>query len=108
MRALRLARGGRPSLILVHTNPTINKAEPVWNPQQESFIFAVAGDTRLKRGVRRHRGIPVDFSTRTILIDFQGGKQEALRKDAPKIVDESPLEVLLLSPAGAPAAKCRR
>jgi hypothetical protein len=71
----------------------------MWNPQQEAFVFAVPADK--KRPVRQRKGIPVDFGTRYILVDFQGGRQEeAARKDAAKIRDESPLEVLVLSPDG--------
>src|SRR5262249_7223285 len=73
----------------------------MWNPKQEAFVFAVPAEAKRRATARRQKGIPVDFGTRYVLVDFQGGKQEeAAAKNAPKIRYESPLEVLLLSPDG--------
>jgi hypothetical protein len=75
---------------------------PVWYPNLKKYNFAVNNEER-KRSPgaprRQPRGIPVNFDTQTLLVDFEGGKR-AYQVGANKITDESPIEALVLTPDG--------
>jgi hypothetical protein len=74
---------------------------PVWWPTLKKYQFAIHAEELKKKGVRsrRHTGVPVNFNTETLLVDFEGGKRNYL-VGASKILDESPIEALVLTPEG--------
>ncbi|OAI40785.1 hypothetical protein AYO40_04315 [Planctomycetaceae bacterium SCGC AG-212-D15] len=82
---------------------------PIWNPKLETFVMAQHPEhyRRGKPGTRRiveHKGPAIDFTTGSILVDFDGGKSDLLYrgKDARevKIKDESAIEALVMTPDG--------
>jgi hypothetical protein len=75
-----------------------NQEVPTWFPLQESFMFASRPDARTKR---RLKGIPVDFNTGNILVDYQGGAlQRYTRKDGSGVEDSSEVDALVLTRDG--------
>jgi hypothetical protein len=77
---------------------------PIWWPTLKKYLFAVnAEDIGKKRppGVRftRSKGVPVDFNTQALLVDFEGGKRN-YQVGANKILDEGPIEALVLTRDG--------
>ena len=81
---------------------------PVWNTKQEEFVLAQHPDTYRKKGpgvrVVQHKGVPVDFNTGSLLVDFDGGKADLFYRDKDKkenkVRDESAVEALVLTPEG--------
>lgn len=81
---------------------------PVWNAKAEEFVLAQHPDTYRKRGpgvrVVQHKGVPVDFNTGALLVDFDGGKADLFYRDKDKkenkVRDESAVEALVLTPEG--------
>lgn len=81
---------------------------PIWNSKLEEFVLAQHPDTYKKRpgGVRlvQHKGVPVDFNTGALLVDFDGGRAEVFYKDKDrkenKVRDESAVEALVLTAEG--------
>jgi hypothetical protein len=81
---------------------------PVWNTKQEEFVLAQHPDTYRKKGmgvrVVHHKGVPVDFNTGSLLVDFDGGKADLFYRDKDKkeqkVRDESAIEALVLTPEG--------
>jgi hypothetical protein len=75
---------------------------PIWWPTLKKYLFAGNTEER-KRGSggprRRPQGIPVDFNTGALLVDFEGGKRN-YQVGAVKITDESPIEALVLTADG--------
>ena len=75
---------------------------PIWWPTQKKYLFAGNTEER-KRGSggprRRPQGVPVDFNTGALLVDFEGGKRN-YQVGAVKITDESPIEALVLTADG--------
>lgn len=93
----------------VHRGEYIGKWEdtevPVWWPTLESFVFAVPPKKNTPPAFRagQHKGVPVDYHTGAVLVDFQGGKQELnlKRENKPvRVLDESATQMLTLSPEG--------
>jgi hypothetical protein len=76
---------------------------PVWYPNLKKYNFAVNNEERKRSpGAPRRQprgGIPVNFDTQTLLVDFEGGKR-TYQVGANKIPDESPIEALVLTPDG--------
>jgi hypothetical protein len=79
---------------------------PIWVTTMKKFLFAMhADDTPLRKpGAApprriKHKGIPVDFNTGVLLVDFAGGKRY-YPVGASKVLDEGPVELLVLSPDG--------
>ncbi len=77
---------------------------PIWWPTLKKYLFAVnADDIGKKRaaGTRfiRSRGVPVDFNTQSLLVDFEGGKRN-YQVGAAKVLDEGPIEALVLTQDG--------
>lgn len=77
---------------------------PIWWPTLSKYLFAVnAEDIGKKRapGVRftRSKGVPVDFNTQALLVDFEGGKRN-YTVGANKVQDEGPIEALVLTRDG--------
>lgn len=77
---------------------------PWWDPKLEKFVFAnqmVVGNKAVSPA-RGRKGVRVDFNTGDVLIDFDGGKRtyNAAAPAAQRKVDESPVEVLVLTPDG--------
>jgi len=75
---------------------------PIWWPTLKKYLFANNSEERKRSpGSRasRSRGIPVDFNTGALLVDFEGGKRN-YQVGATKITDESPIEVLVLTADG--------
>jgi hypothetical protein len=85
---------------------------PMWNPKLETFVMAQHPDhyVRRKAGMPRpqaHKGPAIDFTTGSILVDFDGGKADffvspKFTKDGRelKIRDESAVEALVLTADG--------
>jgi len=74
---------------------------PIWWPTFKKYLFALHPDQAKKRApgaprTARRQGIPVDFDTHALLVDFEGGKR-SYQVGANKFVDESPIEVLVLN-----------
>ncbi len=73
---------------------------PMWWALSESFIFASRPDARRIRQ-RGRRGVPIDFNTQTVLIDFQGGPQQKYTpKSGSSVEDNSELNALVLTRDG--------
>ena len=77
---------------------------PIWWPTLKKYLFAVnADDIGKKRaaGTRftRSKGVPVDFNTQSLLVDFEGGKRN-YQVGAGKVLDEGPIEALVLTQDG--------
>ena len=77
---------------------------PIWWPTLKKYLFAVnADDIGKKRaaGTRftRSKGVPVDFNTQSLLVDFEGGKRN-YQVGAAKVLDEGPIEALVLTQDG--------
>jgi hypothetical protein len=74
---------------------------PVWWPTLKSYRFAMhPEEAKKKPGSRsRSKGMPVNFDTGALLVDFEGGKH-TFQIGANKFVDESPIEVLVLTKDG--------
>lgn len=89
--------------VRVHKGEYIGRIEdqevPMWWPQLEQFIFAARPDAKKLRQ-RGRRGIPVDFNTQDVLVDFQGGQQKHPRKDGQPVEDNSELDALVLTRDG--------
>lgn len=74
-----------------------------WNPTLERFIIAVH-PTELKKGrIRRHSGIPVDFSggdeKRPLVVDFDGG-EHTFTVNGRQVRDSGPVEMLIRTADG--------
>jgi hypothetical protein len=75
---------------------------PVWWPTAKKFLFALHPDDAKKRpaGSRaKPKGVPLNFDTRALLVDFEGGKQTFQAPDK-KVSDESQIEILVLTKDG--------
>jgi len=76
---------------------------PVWWPTLKSYRFALhPDDTKKRPGAprsRQQKGLPVNFNTGALLVDFEGGKHP-FQIGANKFLDESPIEVLVLTKDG--------
>jgi hypothetical protein len=76
---------------------------PVWLAGMKKFLFAVPPEEVKKAGGprrMRHKGIPVDFNTGAVLVDFEGGKRYYPLPTSKPVLDEGPVELLVLSPDG--------
>lgn len=74
---------------------------PVWVPKLDSFVLAQPPETFRKRKLVQQKGIPVDFNTGALLVDFNGGKQSIPVKREGKdtnIREDAAVEMLVLSP----------
>jgi hypothetical protein len=74
---------------------------PIWWPTFKKYLFALHPDQVKKRApgaprTSRRQGVPIDFDTHALLVDFEGGKR-SYQVGANKFVDESPIEVLVLN-----------
>jgi hypothetical protein len=78
----------------------------MWYPTRETFDLAINPvSMRVPRGAVIPKGIPVDFTTRHLLVDFDGGKgvRQPYRFDnkvAKDLVDDSSIELLIMNPDG--------
>src|SRR5262249_22668049 len=75
---------------------------PIWWPTLKKFMFALHPEEAKKRSgtaKRQPKGVPVDFDTHALVVDFEGGKK-SYQVGANKFVDESPIEVLVLAKNG--------
>ena len=77
---------------------------PIWWPTLKKYQFALHPEEAKKRGAprssrRQGPGMPVNFNSEALLVDFEGGKH-TYQVGANKIVDESPIEVLVLTKDG--------
>jgi hypothetical protein len=92
-------------------------AVPIWDPAKEGYAFAKHPDDEVRKENNRmarleHQGVPVDYATDPltpepdrvpgpIVVDFEGGKHAvALGDGAKPIVEDAPVEMLVLSPDG--------
>jgi hypothetical protein len=81
---------------------------PVWNPKAEAFVLAQHPETLKRRGgvsrVMQHKGVAVDFTTGSLLVDFDGGRADILYRDKAgkevRVRDEAGTEALVLSADG--------
>lgn len=76
---------------------------PVWAPKLDDFVFAQPPEVIKKKKIVQHKGIPVDFNTGALLVDFNGGKQTMpVKRDGKDLTlrEEGSLEMLVLSPDG--------
>lgn len=76
---------------------------PVWMPKQDCFVLAQPPESFKKKKLVQHKGIPVDFNTGALLVDFNGGKQSIpVKRDGKDttIREDGALELLVLSPDG--------
>ena len=76
---------------------------PSWQYTRNAFILPTDEKTKAK-GISKATGIDVDFAqeppeNNMILVDFEGGKVTSPLPNV-KIVDESGIDVLMLSPDG--------
>jgi hypothetical protein len=74
---------------------------PVWSPTREQYMLAVAPEPA-KKPVRPvpQRGIPIDFTTDVLLVDFRGGNSEQVQRDKRLVRDSAGVEALLMTPDG--------
>ncbi len=78
---------------------------PVWWPTLKKYQFALHPEEAKKKRSpgaprsSRQPGVPVNFDTQALLVDFEGGKH-TYQVGANKISDESPIEVLVLTKDG--------
>jgi hypothetical protein len=95
--------------ILVYRGEYIGRTErvdvPWWNPVKETFVLASPPDEVKPKGARPtsraqpKSGVPVDFNTEAILLDFEGGKR-LYNVGTKSINDEGPTEVLVMDQEG--------
>lgn len=83
---------------------TENVDVPMWFPENYRYELAINPKVlrvRLPRGVKPPSGIPVDFSTRGVLVDFEGGEGFYRPSPAAKPTkDECSMEMLVLTGDG--------
>jgi hypothetical protein len=78
---------------------------PIWWPTLKKYQFALHPEEAKKKrssgGSRssRPQGVPVNFNSEALLVDFEGGRH-TYQVGANKISDESPIEVLVLTKDG--------
>jgi hypothetical protein len=101
--------------VIVPRGEYVGRAErvdvPIWNTPSESFILAQPTDNKR----RRETGIEVNFSLPNddaILVDFEGGPQQFVRKstrgerpETVKLDEKTSTEVLLVSSDGRVSAR---
>lgn len=76
---------------------------PVWMPKQDCFVLAQPPESFKKKRLVQHKGIPVDFNTGALLVDFNGGKQSVpVKRDGKDLTirEDGALEMLVLTPDG--------
>jgi hypothetical protein len=92
----------------VHRGEYIGKTDyvevPVWDEDAELFWLPDYAP-KVRGGSRaRPHGVPVDFNTEVLVVDFEGGRGDYTMPTGPKtvkrITDDSPLEMLVLTPEG--------
>lgn len=75
---------------------------PVWNEVWEAYLLPnFAG--KVKGRKRDDRGVPVDFNSHAVLVDFEGGRGTYAVGHGTKtktVVDDAPVEMLVLTPDG--------
>jgi serine/threonine protein kinase len=73
----------------------------VWSPLREQFVLAHTEATRKGgRTIPGRNGIPIDFTTDNLLVDFQGGLPEYAQKEKEKVRDVAGVEALIMTPDG--------
>ncbi|MCS6850140.1 MAG: hypothetical protein NZ700_03095 [Gemmataceae bacterium] len=79
----------------------------MWYPTRETFDLAInpaSLKTSRPRGAPLPRGIPVDFSTKDILVDFEGGKGTSVTVKSGdrtrNVTDDAEVEMLILTAEG--------
>jgi hypothetical protein len=90
----------------VHRGEYVGRFEEVevttWHPTQERFIIAVHPTELKNRRVRRHTGIPIDFSggdNRPLIVDFEGG-EHTMTVSGRQLREVGPVEMLIRTPDG--------
>jgi len=83
---------------------TLERVElPVWAPTKETFQFATASPDKPqpRSRTRLPTGVPVDFNTECVLVDFEGGGGVRPHSVGSKtILDQAPAELLVQTPDG--------
>jgi hypothetical protein len=100
--------------LLLHRGEYIGRSEevevPVWKSTLDNFTLAAHVDdqpVRVAGRIVRHKGIIVDFATdppvmneASVLVDFEGGKRTIPIGDGKNVVEDSPLQLLVLNSDG--------
>ncbi len=70
---------------------------PVWDPSQQKYHFKNLA-TRIKTatGTGKKGLVPIDFTSRALLVDFEGGKESRFVKGK-TVQDDAGLEVLIMT-----------
>jgi len=72
---------------------------PMWSSEKIQFILQQLPKYTVWKAREQPKGMLVDFSTQTLLVDYEGGKTRTKVSDR-DITDESDIELLLLQPDG--------
>jgi hypothetical protein len=92
--------------LLLHRGEYIGRFKevgvPYWKSVLETFTLMTHPEDHVRKGTTRlkHEGIPLDFNTGAVLVDFEGtGKRDHL-VGGKKVADDEPMEMLVLSAEG--------
>lgn len=91
---------------LVYRGEMLNVSEnvevPAWVPTLKEFLFLKPTNERTPRGTvaRKGKGIPVEFNTDAMLVDFEGGGQRSVTVGGRTVTDTAPAELLILGSDG--------
>lgn len=73
---------------------------PWFDPKANDFILVDQKGTRSAPGSLGKRGIPIDFNTHCILVDFEGGAGQTYAGEGQTISYDTPVQMLVMDPHG--------
>jgi hypothetical protein len=73
---------------------------PIWSSAETAYMLRELPDNTVKKGKEQPKGWLVDFTSRYILVDFEGGKVSTAVSGNRKIVEDAGTEMLVLRPDG--------
>lgn len=77
---------------------------PMWSSEKEKFILQELPKYKVPGAKDQPKGLLVDFSTQSLVVDYEGGKVKTKLNDR-TIEDEAELEIMVLNPDGSVSVK---
>lgn len=73
---------------------------PLWSSEQNQYVFRELSAERVVRDRVQPKGWLVDFSTRAVLVDFDGGRVKTRKADGKLIDEDVTTDLLIAGPDG--------
>lgn len=74
---------------------------PWFDPKAKDFVLVDQKGSRSRPGsISGKRGLPIDFNTHCVLIDFEGGSRQTYSDGGKTMTYDTPVQLLVLNPEG--------